>query len=141
MIGTNRTRPGEATPERAGAEKQLGRAAISISNYTYQKAGGQGISNYLSCGAEHGVGLRDLVHFTGLPDRVVRQIIQAERLDGVPILSDNASGYFLPGNKEEVGRCVASLRHRANEIFKTANAIEKAWNKLEINGQISLDGC
>lgn len=141
MTGTKRTRPGEATPERAGVEKQLGAAAIPISNYTNQKAGGQGISSYLSCGAEYGVGLRDLVHITGLPDRVVRQMIQAERLDGVPSLSDNASGYFLPGNKDEVGRCVASLRHRANEIFKTANAIERACNRSGIDGQTSLDGC
>lgn len=141
MKEAKRTRPGEATPKRAGMEKQLGTAAIPVFNYSPHKLDGQGISSYLSCGAEYGVGLRDLVHITGLPDRVVRQMIQVERLDGVPILSDNASGYFLPGNKDEVGRCVASLRHRANEIFKTANAIEKAWNKLEINGQTSLDGC
>lgn len=141
MKNYRKTRPGEATPKRAEIGKQLGTAAIPIFNYSPHKLDGQDISNYLSYGAEHGVGLRDLVHITGLPDRVVRQMIQAERLDGVPILSDNASGYFLPGNKEEVGRCVASLRHRANEIFKTANAIEKAGNKLEIDGQISLDGC
>lgn len=133
------TRPGEATPERVKMEKQLGAAAIPVFNYTHSETVGQGISCFLSHGSEHGVGLRDLMHITGLSNRAVRQMIQAERLDGIPILSDNASGYFLPGSKEEVDHCVASLRHRANEILKTANAIGKTCNGDGVNGQMSLD--
>lgn len=133
------TRSGEATPERAGMEKQLGAAAISTFNYSPHKAEGQGISSYLSHGAEHGVGLRDLVHLTGLPNRVVRQMIQMKRINGIPILSDNTSGYFLPNSNEEVGRCVASLRHRANEILKTASAIERGCGGAGVEGQIFFD--
>lgn len=84
------------------------------------------ISDFLSCGAENGVGLRDLANVTQKPERAVRQQIQQERLSGVPILSDNTSGYFLPGNDAEIVRCVRSLRHRAREIGRVADAIEKA---------------
>lgn len=84
------------------------------------------ISNLLSSGAENGIGLRDLCNMTGLSQREVRQVIQRERLNGAPILSNNRDGYFLPGNEMEVASCVRSLRHRATEVFRTAEAIKKA---------------
>lgn len=84
------------------------------------------ISDLLSHGAENGVGLRHLVHITNLSEREIRAAIQRERLNGAPILSNNRDGYFLPGNEAEVSYCVRSLKHRANEILKTADSIEKA---------------
>ena len=62
---------------------------------------------------------------TKLDGRTVRAMIAAERLAGVPILSDNSTGYFLPGNKGERERFVRSMRHRAREIERAADAIEK----------------
>ena len=53
-------------------------------------------------------------------------MIHEERRRGVPILSDNASGYFLPGSQQEREACVQSLRHRAKEILAAAEAIENA---------------
>lgn len=47
-----------------------------------------------------------------------------ERRSGVPILSDNASGYFLPGNSAERAQFVKSMRNRAAEILRTAAAVE-----------------
>lgn len=63
---------------------------------------------------------------TGFSDRELRLMIEAERRQGVPILSDNVHGYFLPGDSAERDRCVKSLRRRAGEIMETAAAIEQA---------------
>lgn len=83
------------------------------------------ISEFLSHGSGNGVELRDLVRMTGLSEREVRQSIQRDRLAGVPILSDNINGYFLPGDEHDVSRCARSLRHRAAEINRVADAIER----------------
>lgn len=77
-------------------------------------------------GSENGLHLQDLVRLTGEDQRTVRRMIHKERRQGVPILSDNASGYFLPGSQQERDACVRSLRHRAREILAAARAIEKA---------------
>lgn len=84
------------------------------------------IANYLLHGAENAIPRRDLMALTGYSDRELRRLIEAERRSGVPILSDNANGYFLPSNQEEIDRCVRSLRSRSAEIEATAAAIEKA---------------
>ena len=70
--------------------------------------------------------LQDLVRLTGEDQRTVRKMIHEERRLGVPILSDNISGYFLPSSQQEREACVQSLRHRAKEILAAAAAIEKA---------------
>ena len=77
-------------------------------------------------GSENGLHLQDLVRLTGEDQRTVRKMIHEERRRGVPILSDNTSGYFLPGSQQEREACVQSLRHRAKEILAAAAAIESA---------------
>lgn len=90
-------------------------------------AGNQlGISSFLRPGQENSVSLTQLQQWTGLDKRVIRQRIAAERFMGVPILADNKTGYFLPATEEERKRCVQSMRHRAKEIYKAAEAIETA---------------
>lgn len=105
--------------------------SASILNDNTRRGGGQagGIASLLMTGSENGLHLRDLVRLTGLTEREVRLQIHAERRQGVPILSDNASGYFLPGSQQECEACVQSLRHRAKEILAAAEAIEgsEAW--------------
>lgn len=83
------------------------------------------ISDFLSAGQENAVPIRHLKTVTGLDGRTVRLMIQRERLAGVPILADNQTGYFLPANEDEQQRCVRSMKHRAGEIIKTAQAIER----------------
>lgn len=51
-------------------------------------------------------------------------MISAERRAGAAILSDNATGYYLPANEEEKARFVRSMRHRAKEILCAADAVE-----------------
>ena len=84
------------------------------------------IADLLHPGAGNAIPRRDLIALPGLSDRELRQMIEAERRKGTPILSDNIRGYFLPGDSAERDRCVRSLRRRAGEIMETAAAIEQA---------------
>ena len=84
------------------------------------------IAELLSCGQHNAIGLKTLMNLTGLDGRTVRKMIEFERRAGSPILSDNTNGYYLPETPEEKDRCVHSLRHRAMEIARTADAIDRA---------------
>ena len=84
------------------------------------------VADLLLAGAENAATRRDLMALTGYKDRELRRLIEAERRQGIPILSDCKSGYFLPGDQAERDRCVRSLRSRAAEILATADAIERA---------------
>ena len=84
------------------------------------------IADLLHPGAENAISRRDLMVMTGLSDRDLRLMIEAERRQGIPILSDNIHGYFLPVDSAERDRCVRSLRRRAKEIEATAAAIERS---------------
>lgn len=83
------------------------------------------IADLLSHGPENGLRLSELVSLTGCTGRVVRRMIQAERLGGVPILSDNEHGYYLPSSEADRAACVRSMRGRAKEILDVADAIER----------------
>lgn len=50
--------------------------------------------------------------------------IERERREGRPILADNA----IPATEHERTACVRSMRHRAGEILRTAQAIEGGGN-------------
>lgn len=84
------------------------------------------IADLLSHGQENAVPLRQLIAITGVDGRSIREKIAAERLTGAPILSDNSTGYFLPGNKGERERFVRSMRNRAREIERAADAVESS---------------
>lgn len=84
------------------------------------------IAELLGHGPENGLHLSDLVRLTGWTEREVRRIIQAERLLGVPILSNCKDGYFLPETEADRAACVRSLRGRAQEILSVADAISVA---------------
>lgn len=84
------------------------------------------ISDFLNVGQCNAVNLKYLRSITGMKGREIRRMIRAERLDGIPILADNQTGYFLPATEEERKRCVQSMRHRAKEIYKAAQTIEAA---------------
>ena len=118
---------GAGTPERAvetGTACET--ASASISDFSTPNGSGQmSITAFLLRGVENAINLRHLVYLTGMNSRDLRRRIQEERLTGVPILSDNASGYFLPANDEERRRFVRSMRSRAREILAVADAVER----------------
>lgn len=84
------------------------------------------IADLLSCGQENAIPRRDLEALTGLDGRTIRLMIERERRGGVPICADNTNGYYLPSSEAEKTACARSMKHRAEEIRKTAEAIERA---------------
>lgn len=86
------------------------------------------VADFLSRGETNALPLRHLRDLLHLPARTIRLMIRAERMNGTPILESSKAdgGYYLPGNDHERARCVQSLRQRAAEIVKVADAIEGA---------------
>lgn len=125
MRSNNQARLGAGTPKRAeGTQTHL--FTNPVNKFTTAAPGGQrSIAELLGVGAENGMTRRKLERLTGLDGRSVRLLIERERREGVPILADNASGYFLPASEDERAACVRSMRHRAAEILITARAVEK----------------
>lgn len=129
MSTTRKTRASAATPTRAVENGPVYETAhASTTEFTTPPAERQQfrIADFLHPGAESAISRRDLMALTGLSDRELRLMIESERRQGIPILSDNTHGYFLPGDSAERDRCVRSLRRRAKEIEATARAIEHA---------------
>ena len=50
-------------------------------------------------------------------------MIAQERREGIPIVSDNANGYYIAENQTERENFCRSMRHRAKEIMKAADAV------------------
>lgn len=121
-----KTRPSGGTEGRAGQEKQQTRSNSQKQHTTLGVSGQRKIADLLSYGQENAVSRRHLEKLTGLDGRTVRLMIERERREGVPILADNVTGYYLPASEHEKTACVRSMRHRAGEIMRTARAIEKA---------------
>ena len=129
MSKKKKARPvGDAT-ERARQEKQQTRGNSHHKHTTPGPGGQWKISDLLSYGQENATPRRELERLTGLDGRAVRLLIERERRKGVPILADNATGYYLPATEHERAACVRSMRHRAEEIMRTAQAIERGRTK------------
>ncbi|WP_251317856.1 hypothetical protein [Flintibacter muris] len=128
MTDMKMTHPTAATVERVEAGAETGQATTSTTNDTTPTPTGQAvkISDLLGHGQSAAVPLRHLKELAGLPGREVRRMIQSERLRGIPILSDNISGYYLAGDAQEQEKFIKSMRGRAAEIEAVAAAVEKA---------------
>lgn len=105
-------RPSAGTPRRATETGSASRADTTPKpQFTPNGPRGQWkISDLLSCGRENAISRREL----------------EKRRKGVPILADNTTGYYLPATEHKRAACVRSMRHRAVEIMRTAEAIEGA---------------
>ncbi len=129
MSRQKEARPSVAAPGQAAGNGLA--TGISLNHFTSSPATGQfKISDLLSPGQENAVPLRHLVKLTGEDGRIVRRRIATERLAGIPILSDCKTGYFLPGTVAEARKCVRSMRNRAKEIEKAAEAIASATGEV-----------
>lgn len=85
-----------------------------------------GIAGLLLHGESHALPLGELERITGLDRRTIRRQIQSERQAGACICVNNRDGYYLAEDEVERARCVASMRRRAAETYRTADAIERA---------------
>ena len=126
MTGQKMARPDVAASRRAGTGAGLDGSSTSTNHDITAAGSRQRISDFLGYGQGAVVPLRHLKELVNLPGREVRRLIQAERLRGVPILSDNISGYYLPADDLERETFVRSMRGRAAEIEAVADAVEKA---------------
>ena len=128
MSKKKRTRSNVAASERATETGSAMQAdTTSKPQFTPNGPGGQRkVADLLSHGRENAIPRRELEKLTGLDGRTVRLMIERERREGRPILADNATGYYLPATEHERAACVRSMRHRADEIRKTAEAIDRA---------------
>lgn len=121
MVDNKSARPGVAAPERA----EVGNAAnnFHVDCTADSPARQPKISDFLGCGQENAISLKQLRAITGWDGRAIRLMIQRERLAGVPILADCKNGYFLAENEREKQSFVAQMFHRAAEIEKAATAV------------------
>ena len=122
---TKMTRSGAATLERVEAGAGLAGSSTSISNDTTTAGSRQfRISNLLLTGEENAVPMKHIKQLVPLPNREIRRQIQLEREQHITIVSDH-NGYYLAGTELERERFVRSMRHRAAEIVKVAEAVER----------------
>ena len=126
MADKKKVLAGAGTLARTEKAQTTGELSFPVSDFTTNQKPGQGrVADLLGHGQSAAVPLRLLVSITGLEARAIRRRIEMERRQGIQILSDNKSGYFLPAEEREVTACVGSLRRRAGEILRTARAIEE----------------
>ena len=128
----------------SGREEKAAALAGSVSEssnneftiYAYRPQGA--ISKYLLYGQRNAVPLHQLVRLSGMDDRTARRLIEGERRAGMPICSDNQTGYYLAADAAELGRFVRSMQHRAAEILRTARALDDTLQL--ISGQERMEG-
>lgn len=124
--GMKKTHPNAASLERVKGEAETGQETTSTNdNTTATDCRQMQIADLLLQGQENAIPLRQLKAMTGQRGRDLRKQIERERRRGIPVLSDNVGGYFLPANEGERERFVKSMRHRVGEILKSAAAIER----------------
>lgn len=127
MSRKKRTRPSVGAPGRAEAGVNHADGYSQRQHNTQGPGGQRKIAALLSHGRENAIPRLELEKLTGLDGRTVRLMIERERREGMPILADNATGYYLlPATEHERAACVRSMLHRADEIRKTAEAIDRA---------------
>lgn len=139
MMCKKKACPAGSTAGQAGGGKRY--YALSHAQHTTKTEQAQAwkISGLLSSGRENAVPLHRLEEITGLDGRSLRVLIQRERLQGAPILADNQNGYYLPANDNEKAAFVRSMRHRAKEIQRAAEAVERGM-EFERHGKRNA-GC
>ena len=88
------------------------------------------IHELLLCGGTNAIPAADIAQQVGMSERCVRRKVEAERLAGAVILSDE-SGYFKPSEDPAIARWeiqawIAQRTATAGTILKTAELARKA---------------
>ena len=139
MAKSRRTAAGAANTDGGRRAGELGGVAGSTSESITAADRPQGkVSRLLLYGRENAVPLQQIVKLSGLDNRTARRMIEIERRAGIPICSDNQSGYYLAADAAELGRFVRSMQHRAGEIVKTARALDDVLQQA--TGQTRMEG-
>ena len=80
---------------------------------------------------------QNLQALTGMPDRANRQMIRAQRRQGVPIVALPDGGYKLAETDEEKKMLLAMYRKRALDELGTYHRLAKA---MQVDGQMEVAG-
>ena len=73
---------------------------------------------------------------TGMPDRANRNMIRAQRRQGVPIVALPDGGYKLAETDEEKKMLLAMYRKRALDELSTYSMLAKA---MQVDGQMTVE--
>lgn len=84
---------------------------------------------HLNVGADSAITLSRLAELTGQSRRAIEAAIQDARLSGVPICTDHR-GAWLAVSPQEAREQAARLRSRAIHQMETAQALERAADKM-----------
>lgn len=101
------------------------------------------ITDFIPIGRENAISMADLANCLGVTERTVRKHIETERRNGAVIcssLDEGGSGYFLPGNIEEVKEFVKLSEKRINtarQCTRSAKAMLREYERCDPN-QLSL---
>ena len=90
------------------------------------------ITSYIPTNKESAVSREMLCQWTGLPDRVVRSLIEKARNEGVMILNFG-QGYYISEDVDELQRYYAQERRRAISILCRLKTLRK---KLKEAGKL-----
>ncbi len=128
MFTTQETRSDAATPERGMGTAAIDTTAAPTVDFTWSSGKRQAlrIADFLQTGEENARSMKYLKNILHRDSRTIRILIERERRQGVPILSNNQTGYFLAANTGEIEMFTRSMRHRAHEILRTVQAIKEA---------------
>lgn len=90
------------------------------------------ILELLHQGKAHATTAEELCRLTGIKQRELSRLIEAERRAGAPICSSTSSppGYYIADTRRELERFGMSLYRRAGEIMKTARACQRVAASL-----------
>lgn len=143
MSGKGKAPTGAATSAGAGVEPgQASRQAVNSENKFITAAAGRQmkVADYLGHDRETARTGRELCAALGMDHRTLRQRIERERRAGALIVADNISGYWLTDDPAEAQRFARSMGHRAREILRTAQAIERSAGLIrECEGQVVIE--
>ncbi len=133
MTTTKETRSDVAAPGREVGTVAIGTATAPTTNFTRSSGKRQDllVSDFLGTGEESALPMRHLKSILHRDSRTIRRLIELERRQGIPILSNNQTGYYMAENENEIKRFTRSMRHRALEILQTAAIIEGVIRKNE----------
>lgn len=90
------------------------------------------LKSILPTGKLNAISARDLAVKLGVSDRVLRDIVTAERVKGVVICSSSA-GYYLPDNRDEIREFCNFMEKRAKHSFIAIQSARRALG--EVKGQ------
>ncbi len=128
MSITKEPRSNAATPERDVGTVALNMAAAPTTNSIRSSGKRQAlrIADFLEAGEGNARSMKYLKDILHRNSRTIRARIEAERRRGIPILSNNQTGYYWAADLSEIERFTRSMRHRANEILRTVQDIKEA---------------